>query len=213
MVVPILARQLIASGWTLFELRDCICNTGLKTFDSSEKTILNKDGIVINATLIGHLRRVFEIVKLNNEKKQVLRNIWWLSSFELDKAEYRVYTNQSSLNPLNELINCGWVQFNNNKLSIHPVVYELIDIDFCPNYSNIPQIINYIYSKSQSLIESGNCDPHEINSLSMILCVRPSENNLQFPDKIKCEQNPFIISFIRKRYMYIRRNQRVPAIL
>lgn len=184
--VELLALQIAASGCTIEELHNKVSN-GLDELTDYEKVRTRKDGHIIKRTIPEIIRALFNVAKLNEERKQVLRNLYLLKFLYVDKDTYRKYTKATTteINALNDLTESGWVRTTNNHwYSLHPLVEELVSNDLHPSMENCESIYNYI----QHEIRMCECfdiyselDEHSYNNSISFLCT--FFNNIDLHEK------------------------------
>lgn len=170
-VTELLARQIISSGWSLEVLARKIEN-GLNGLAFAEKVQATKDDLSPKQTIPEGLRVLFKLASLNDQSKQVLRNMYLLDQFTaVDKDTYKLfcaskwyegetrdengglkwyhfhpYISESSpeVDVINELCELGWVQNWYTLYSLHPLVSELVRHDLKPCQDNCHRFYEYI---------------------------------------------------------------------
>ena len=156
LIVPILAKQLIASGWSLDTLNEKT-KQGLKAFESTEKIVIQKDGLPYRKTGLDLMRATFRMVKLSDIQKQVLINLYFLRFVNINKEEYRKYlwkeneNRTKHIDAINELLYLGWLkkkyEWQNTtdaEIDIHPIIVEMIEVELQPDITKSDMLVAYI---------------------------------------------------------------------
>lgn len=156
LIVPILAKQLVASGWSLDTLNEKT-KQGLKAFESTEKIVIQKDGLPYRKTGLDLMRATFRMVKLSDIQKQVLINLYFLRFVSINKEEYRKYLQKDNENrtkhidAINELLYLGWLKkkyewqsTSDAEIDIHPIIVEMIEVELQPDITKSDMLIAYI---------------------------------------------------------------------
>ena len=164
LIVPILAKQLISSGWSLETLREK-SKQGLRAFEDTEKVAVAKDGRIYRKTGLDMMRVTFRMVCLTDIQRRVLTNLYFLRFVKINKEEYRKYLWKASeerakhIDAINELANRKWVEIKKPKdylncgkypssdpdIIIHPIIAEMIEIELKPDIttSDIAAYVQY----------------------------------------------------------------------
>ena len=183
----LLAKQMYYSGWSLSFLYGKI-KSGFASLENAENIVVNKDAIINeDDNSFNILRAVYSVSDLNEEQKQVLRNMYLLCGFlAVTKDIYKEYCNSDlyiregyneytvgkiyhydfwatipesspDINVINKLVSLGWIQIRNSYYTLHPLVSEVIDFELMPNKENCIKIYEYIEAKL-SEFEWYNCN-------------------------------------------------------
>ncbi len=156
LLVPILARQLEASGCSLEALTQRI-EVGLQSFENAEKVSLYKDGKLQIKSALNLMRATFRIFNLTDIQKQVLSNLYFLRFIKMNKEQYRKYFAAATeditvhVDVINDLIRLNWIQTINKNLTktdpeivIHPIISEMIQAELCPDITQNYSFVEYI---------------------------------------------------------------------
>ena len=157
LIVPILAKQLVSSGWSLEMLRDK-SKQGLRAFEDTEKVAVVKDGRIYRKTGLDMMRATFRMVGLTDIQRRVLTNLYFLRFVKINKEEYRKYLWKENekrtghIDAINDLLYLGWIRKKNTwqnisdaELDIHPIIVEMIEIELKPDIttSDIAAYVQY----------------------------------------------------------------------
>ena len=148
LVVPILAKQLVSSGWSLETLREK-SKQGLRAFEDTEKVAVAKDGRIYRKTGLDMMRATFRMVGLTDIQRRVLTNLYFLRFVKINKEEYRKYLWKENekrarhIDAINDLLYLGWIKKKNAwqntsdaELDIHPIIVEMIEIELTPDITS-----------------------------------------------------------------------------
>ncbi len=177
LLVPIIAKYIAGTGITIKEFCEEFEEKGLLSFDDGSDTVRHaKDGYIYNATMMGHTRRLFNVMSLSDEHKEVFVNLYYLDVFEkLDKQTYKRFTKSRNLNALRYLITIGMIQEVKDRYSdvtyiqIHPIMGELIEADICPEKRSPNSIISYISEEFEKLDKFLNTE--DVNQFYKVMAV------------------------------------------
>ena len=179
-VTELLARQIVASGWTLETLSRKMQN-GLNSLADAEMVQATKDESSPKQTIPEGLRVLFNLAALDEHSKQVLRNMYILDGFVgITKDTYKLFCNSEmyssesrndsgaltwfhfssyvpesagDVNVLNELCEQGWIQKRYYDLyMLHPLIAELILHDLKPCQENCQKLYKYVDAVLKSYI-------------------------------------------------------------
>ena len=163
LIVPILAKQLASSGWSLEILRDK-AKQGLRAFEDTEKVAVAKDGRIYRKTGLDMMRATFRMVGLTDIQRRVLTNLYFLRFVKINKEGYRKYLWKENeertkhIDAINELANRKWIDIKKPEdylnigmstsydldISIHPIITEMIEIELKPDITKNEALIQYI---------------------------------------------------------------------
>lgn len=145
LTVCLAAYTMNALGLSATELLDLYEDNG---FASIEEDIeLYKDNDYYEARMIEHLSNLIHIQGLSPEKAELLRNLSLLPTTGTFKQYFKKWLELENLNDVNELIRYGFIfdDTNNRKISLHPMIADIILADTKPATSNCKTMINYLH--------------------------------------------------------------------
>ncbi len=135
--VELLARQITASDSSIETLAKKVAD-GLYGLNGLERIRSKKDGRIIKKTVPDIIRSLYNMANLNENQKQVLRNLYLLRFLNIDKQTYLEFCwpRPYNLDIVNELVESGWIQKNNRYYYMHPLVEELVYKELKPCEEN-----------------------------------------------------------------------------
>lgn len=152
LIVPMIAKQILSSHISIEEFASSIEGDVFARFNEDNEDIrIRKDGKSHKTNSLDYLRAMFNIASLSAEHKTVLRYLYLLRIHkELTVTEYRKYTGERKLNTLNDLTFRGWITIerdafkDEDNITVHQLIYDLVEKDFYPTYESVSGIANYI---------------------------------------------------------------------
>ena len=107
-------------------------------------------------TVLGHLKKLFNINDFDDKCKRVLRSLCILSDGTIEEKTLREVLGLSNRNEIEELASKGWIEIQTKSVSdeekefiyIHPIVSRLIHQLLAPDLTNVGEMINYLLEKA-----------------------------------------------------------------
>lgn len=199
MIVPIIAKQIVASGKTVTEYAQMMESDGFRSLDEDTEEIrIRYHGKLHRKTPMDILRYVFDVGALNPAELEALCNVSVLRYHKaLTKERYRYYTGAKNLNALNRIINAGWVKCDYT-LSLHPMVSELIESDIERTPELLPGIYQYIKTAFENLKNCESVDDGKPITFPLLLLTEMSLSR-------ECG-NALYINLVNYLYRFYREN-------
>lgn len=152
LIVPILARQLKASGWTIEQLKENV-DRGFESLD--DDIIISKDEKTRVLTALDMIRATFTMAQFTEKEKSVLSNLYFLRNIRLTKSLYREIVMEhemdkwNHINTINKLVRLGWIQEiycrqDVYELEVHPIIVEVIADRLKPMITKSEGLCNYL---------------------------------------------------------------------
>lgn len=181
----LLAKQMWYSGWTIEELYRKV-KSGFASLDNVERITTNKDENTVKDNSLNILRAVYNLTDLNEDRKQVLRNLYLLCFMDVSINIFKKYSaaGTKDIEALNDLVEIGLVRFDLSNYTLHPLIEELIDKDMPPTIDNCNNFYTYINVKIYntcnycSYVDSSDADKYEFDSNCEFLCAFFYHSNL-----------------------------------
>ena len=153
--VELLARQITASDCSIETLAKKVAD-GLYGLNGLERIRSNKDGRIIKKTVPDIIRSLYNMANLNENQKQVLRNLYLLRFLNIDKQTYLevCWPRPYNMDIVNDLVEIGWVQKNNRYYYLHPLVEELVNNELKPCEENCWQVFSAMRDRMNRCLES-----------------------------------------------------------
>ena len=152
LIVPMIAKQILSSHISIEEFASSIEGDVFARFNEDNEDIrIRKDGKSHKTNSLDYLRAMFNIASLSDKHRMVLRYLYMLRIHKnLTITEYRKYTGERKLNTLNDLAFRGWITIerdafkDEDNITVHQLIYDLVEKDFYPSYDSVPGITNHI---------------------------------------------------------------------
>lgn len=173
MAIPIVARQIAASGGTVRAYADQMAADGFASCGKdSEEIRIRYRGKTLRKNSLDILRYVFDMGSLSNTEVATLRNLYVLRRHKaLTKEVYRYYTGIKNLSALNHIVFLNWVRYDetNGILSIHQMVEDLIGHDLTIDPETVPEIYAYIERQFVNLDDCSNVSTAKTITFALLM--------------------------------------------
>lgn len=133
MTVELIAKQLRITKLDPKILYDKFKSLEGITSANEDKIKLRKDKTLNNKSIMVHLEIVFDIAKLNEFEKYILMNMSLMANVKIDKVEFMKWCDIDSHKCINSLIDKGWIEFREDKISLHQIIIDLVYNKLRPN--------------------------------------------------------------------------------
>lgn len=182
----LLAKQMWYSGWTIEELYQKV-KSGFASLENVERITANKDENTVKEKSLNILRAVYNLTDLNEDRKQVLRNLYLLGFMDVSINIFKKYSaaGTKDIETLNDLVEIGLVHYDSSFYTLHPLIEELINKDMPPTNDNCSNFYVYVNSKIfntcnyySSGISGGDADEFEFENDCEFLCAFFYRSNL-----------------------------------
>lgn len=137
MTVELIAKQLRTSEIEPIILYDKLKSLEGITSANKDKVKLRKDKKLNNKSIMMHLEVVFNTAKLSDFEKYILMNMSLIANVKIDKLEFMKWCDIDDAEGINSLIDKGWIEFRDSKISLHQIIIDLVynklkpDADIC----------------------------------------------------------------------------------
>ena len=136
--IELLAKQLQESRLYPEELKKRLSDEGIASVGSEKVT--GKSGLKDSA--YGHIRAVFAASRLNNDEKRIMRFLSFLGAEGIPAVRFKEWAGLSSYDVVNALKESSWIREDNeHRLSLHPVVAEIMKKELKPDYANCTEFL------------------------------------------------------------------------
>lgn len=126
MTVELIAKQLRTSEIEPIILYDKLKSLEGITSANKDKVKLRKDKKLNNKSIMMHLEVVFNTAKLSNFEKYILMNMSLIANVKIDKLEFMKWCDIGDEEGINSLIDKGWMEFRDDRISLHQIIIDLI---------------------------------------------------------------------------------------
>ncbi|MDY4575682.1 MAG: NB-ARC domain-containing protein, partial [Intestinibacter sp.] len=126
MTVELIAKQLRTSEIEPIILYDKLKSLEGITSANKDKVKLRKDKKLNNKSIMMHLEVVFNTAKLSDFEKYILMNMSLIANVKIDKLEFMKWCDIGDEEGINSLIDKGWMEFRDDRISLHQIIIDLI---------------------------------------------------------------------------------------
>lgn len=140
--IELVAKQMAASFLTAAEMLQL-----LKERQINEEIVEKVEGRNSRNSLFGHLCSLFNMSDLGEEEKQIMRVISLTGNNGIPAKKLKEWAGLSSFEIVNQLINKSWLRRETgNKLSMHPLIREVVYSLLRPSEENMADFLNNLAS-------------------------------------------------------------------
>ncbi len=124
LTVELIARQTKAGFLTPAQMLTKLKEHGLLG-SGKEKVSSTKDNRQSKKTVFDHMSAIFDIANLNKQEKYVLANMALMPIDGIRGELFKEYCGLEDFDAVNKLIDCGWLNRNDDIIKMHPVIGEI----------------------------------------------------------------------------------------
>lgn len=134
MTVELIAKQMMASRISPKDMLDKLKCYGINN-TGNESIKHNKDNKLLNKSMHDHIYALFDLSNITDEKEYILMNLLLIPHTGIKIEEFYDWCGLNSYEDINQLINSGWIKFNEETdvIAFHPVISEVIKEKFGVN--------------------------------------------------------------------------------
>lgn len=145
LTVCMAALTLEASGMEPEELLQELRSCGIG--QNMEEIEVFKDDEFSYASMIGHLRMLMKLNRLNEDSIDILRNLPLLPVSGVYKSAFKMWLELDSLKNVNELIRYGIISEDteNKTIALHPLIQEVAIAETIPTVSDCHVMLNHLH--------------------------------------------------------------------
>lgn len=162
--------------------------------DSADKIGINKDGVNTKATYYNHIRTLFSLYLLDEDKQSIMRCMVFVSTTGIRARMFAKWLKINTMDDINELVELGFITNPEmDKISLLPMVRDVAVEDLCPSVTNCNILLKSIYS---ICMQHGKDIPYYETLFSVI------ENIV---DIIKNDSNAEYLLFLEDTFSYMEK--------
>ncbi len=141
MAIEIIAKQTTASGYTPEEMLDRLRKHGVVDC-GKERVKATKDDEIRKGRAFEHIQVLFAIASLDDEKQKILLCMSFIHPTGISRKQFKNWCSIESLDDVNDLCSMSWLQLQEDKLTIHPLVAEVVQASITIPMDSCNQFIN-----------------------------------------------------------------------
>jgi len=104
--------------------------------NSTDKIKFTKDGATTKETYYRHIQTLFSLHLLENNSTNIMRCMAFIPNSGIESWLFAKWLELPDLNDINDLIEHGFIQENNQIISLHPMIREIVLADLKPSVGN-----------------------------------------------------------------------------
>lgn len=125
LTIELIARQTKAGFLTPEEMLVKLKEYGISE-SGKEKVLFEKDNVANRRTAFDHICAIFDITELSKKEKNVLSNMAMISANGIEGRVFGKWCGLTDFNTVDMLFDKGWLKREYDKISIHPLVAEVV---------------------------------------------------------------------------------------
>lgn len=172
MTVELIAKQLRTSEIEPIILYDKLKSLEGITSANKDKVKLRKDKKLNNKSIMMHLEVVFNTAKLSDFEKYILMNMSLIANVKIDKLEFMKWCDIDDVDSINSLIDKGWMEFREDRISLHQIIIDLVYNKLKPNATVCKSITNHMTEMASMRIKNNIQKRNQYMKLTKIFAGR-----------------------------------------
>lgn len=152
------------------------------TNEDKEKIKLRKDSKLNNKSIMAHLEIVFDMAKLDKFEEYILMNMSLIGNVKINKNEFIKWCEIEEIMKLNVLIDRGWIEFKEEKISLHQIIIDLIYNKLKPTSETCESLTKTMSDMTKMRIKNNSIKRNQYISLIYIFAKRIKGRNLSLAE-------------------------------
>ena len=153
--IELIAKQIKKSFETPKIMYEKILSGGIKA-SGKEKVALEKDDNLIKSNAYSHIVDLFDISQLSDFEKIVLYNMSLIPPDGIETGLFVEWCEIEDKDIINSLLESGWLNFDKNKLIMHPIVSEVVFEEM--STSNYKDLCSKLLLSIERLLKDNSID-------------------------------------------------------
>ena len=175
------------------ELLSALLNSSANP-DSADKIGINKDGVNTKATYYNHIRTLFSLYLLDEDKQSIMRCMVLVPQTGIRARMFAKWLGLNAMDDINELAELGFIANPEmDKISLLPMVRDIAIEDLSPSVTSCIALLNSI---QQICLRHGEDVPYRKTLFEII------ESVIRYAEK---DNFPFYIRFIEDAFSYMEK--------
>lgn len=121
-----------------------------------------------------HLEVVFNTAKLSDFEKYILMNMSLIANVKIDRLEFMKWCDIDDVDSINSLIDKGWIEFRDSKISLHQIIIDLVYNKLKPDAAVCESITRHMTEMSTMRIKNNIQKRNQYVKLTQIFAERIS---------------------------------------
>lgn len=182
MTVELIAKQLRITQIAPEILYEKLKSLEGITGENKEKVKLRKDKKLNNKSIMSHLEIVFDMAKLSKFEKYILMNMSLIANVRIDKTEFMKWCCIDEFEELNLLIDKGWIEFKEGRISLHQIIIDLVYNKLKPTAKKCDKLTQTMTQMATMRIKNNTTKINQYISLISIFGKRISGKNIELAE-------------------------------
>lgn len=162
--------------------------------DTADKIGINKDGINTKATYYNHIRTLFSLYLLDEDKQSIMRCMVFVPQTSIRGRMFAKWLELNTMDDINELTELGFIANPEmDKISLLPMVRDIAIEDLSPSVTSCITLLNSI---QQICLRHGEDVPYRKTLFEIV------ESVIHYAEK---DNFPFYIRFIEDAFSYMEK--------
>lgn len=175
------------------ELLSALLNSSANP-DSADKIGINKDGVNIKATYYNHIRTLFSLYLLDEDKQSIMRCMVFVPQTGVRARMFARWLGLNTMDDINELVELGFITNPEmDKISLLPMVRDIAIENLSPSVTSCITLLNSI---QQICLRHGEDVPYRKTLFEII------ESVIHYAEK---DNFSFYIRFIEDAFSYMEK--------
>lgn len=155
LTIELLAKTAENAVLRIKELYEYLIESGFNINDIVKETVTTFWNGESEELFFNHLLKVFKLSNITQEEKYILINLAVMPSNDININKLKEWLYLESNNAINSLIKKGWINRNQDCISIHPLIQETIRYKEKPNSQKCKKLIESI-TRTLNVYDSEN---------------------------------------------------------
>lgn len=182
MTVELIAKQLRITEIEPIALYEKLKSLEGITSENKEKVKLRKDKKLNNKSIMAHLEIVFDMAKLSKFEKYILMNMSLIANVRIDKCEFMKWCCIDEFEKLNLLIDKGWIEFKEGRISLHQIIIDLVYNKLKPTSEKCEKLTQTMTAMSTMRIKNNTTKRNQYINLISIFAKRINGKNIELAE-------------------------------
>ena len=175
------------------ELLSALLNSSANP-NSTDKIGINKDGVNTKATYYNHIRMLFSLYLLDEDKQSIMRCMVFVPQTGIRARMFARWLGLNAMDDINELVELGFITNPEmDRISLLPMVRDIAIEDLSPTITNCIALLSSI---QQICLRHGEDVPYRKTLFEIV------ESVIRYAEK---DNFPFYIRFIEDAFSYMEK--------
>lgn len=179
---------------------------------STDKIGINKDGVSTKATYYNHIRTLFSLYLLDEDKQSIMRCMAFVLTTGIRGKMFAKWLELDTMDDINELVELGFIANPEmDRIALLPIVRDIAVEDLSPSVANCTTMLNSVHqiclrhgediSYRKTLFEVIESVIRYAEKDNLAFYIRFIENAFSYMEKYKCESGMRLIVTEMSKYV------------